>query len=372
MGLRRLPAPLRVFLPVAALLIGIYALGLTGSQSWDGTTQPDYGVNFSCKRADWLGYDCHELFARVLDDLGARHVRLSAYWSDIEAREGIYDFTDIDALLDMAETRGARVTVSIGMKGQRYPEYWLPGWLRDRLDGLPTGYADDQEELVRHVFPYLEAAARHIGAHPAVEALMVENEPFVSLHTYVDGWHLRHEFVARQIATVRAADPVGHPIVISHASWLKTDETWRWILSEADVLSQSVYVKRQRGPRPWLYIFPYRIGPWTPDLPGQARAARAQGKQVWIGELQAEPFEQHGTDPRQMPSHRLASFSARWLRHNARLADRSGVTRAYLWGVEWWAYLADRRGEPEVWDTGRDLLRRSMSGGGSAPAGRQR
>ena len=179
---------------------------------------------------------------------------------------------------------------------------------------------------------------------------------FVHFEGHANGWRLRQEFVAREIATVRAADPGGHPIVISHASWLRADMTWRWILDHADVLAQSVYTKRQRGPWPWLYIFPYRLGPLTPHLPGQARHAARDAKELWIGELQAEPYEQPTVDPRRIPTHQAGSFSLRWLHENIRLANRSGATRVYLWGAEWWAYLRDARGEPELWEAARTLF----------------
>ncbi|MGH2583859.1 MAG: hypothetical protein ACRDJE_02990, partial [Dehalococcoidia bacterium] len=199
--------------------------------------------------------------------------------------------------------------------------------------------------------------ARHIGAHPAVEAIQVENEPFVHFQGHANGWRIRKEFLAREIATVRAADPGEHPIVVSHASWVKMDDTWRWILENADAVAQSVYTKRQRGPWPWFYIFPYRIGPLTPDLPGQARVAAEQGKLLWIGELQAEPYEHPSVDIRSIPTGEAASFSTRWLRENIRLAARSGASRVYLWGVEWWAYLRERRGEPELWEEAKRVIR---------------
>ena len=128
------------------------------------------------------------------------------------------------------------------------------------------------------------------------------------------------------------------------------------------MVAQSVYTKRQRGPWSWLHIFPYRMGPLTPDLPGQARTAERKGKHLWIGELQAEPYEQPTVDVRRIPTHEAASFSPRWLRDNVRLARRSGASRVYLWGVEWWAYLRNTRGEPELWEAVRALL-----AGGTAP-----
>jgi hypothetical protein len=349
---------------VVLLFTAIYAFGQCGWYEREPLGQPEYGINFSCKRAQHFGQDCAPLFNRVLTELGVRHVRLSVYWSDAESEPGVYDFRAIDELLAIAAAHDARVSVTIGMKAQRYPEFWLPTWLRLAAQIPANVFPEDSPLLQAALFPYLEAAARHVGAHPAVDSIQVENEPFVHFEGHARGWHLRKEFLAREIDTVRAADPGRHPIVVTHASWLRRDDTWRWILERADVLAQSVYTKRQRGPWDWLYIFPYRLGAFTPDLPGQARAAERAGKALWIAELQAEPYEGPEVDVRAIPTHAAASFSPRWFHKNIALARRSGVTRVYLWGVEWWAYLHDQRGEPELWETARALFQGNRYGAG--------
>ncbi|MGH2588751.1 MAG: hypothetical protein ACRDJE_27830, partial [Dehalococcoidia bacterium] len=110
--LRRVPPVLRIYAPIALVLIAFYGVGRCGWPSTAAEGSPEYGVNFSCKQAEYLGLDCTRLFAAVLDDLGVRHVRIAAYWSDIERRPGVYNFSSVDRLLDMAAERGAGVTVS--------------------------------------------------------------------------------------------------------------------------------------------------------------------------------------------------------------------------------------------------------------------
>jgi hypothetical protein len=363
------PVSLRLFLPVAMLLTLVYGLGQSGWYRTAAAGDPEYGVNFSCKQAEYLGLACAPLFERILDDLGVRHVRISAYWSDIERRPGDYDFRSVDRLLDIARSRDARVTVSIGMRAQRYPEFWFPTWLRRSAELSPDQFPEDNPVVRTALLSYLEAAAAHIGAHPAVEAIQVENEPFVPSYAYETRWRIRPEFLAEEIAVVRAHDPGGHPIVVSHASWTRLDDHWRWILDYADVVAQSVYVKRQRGPWDWFYIFPYRLGPLTADLRRQAGEAERREKELWIGELQAEPFEAPGVDVRQIPTGQAASFSAQRFDSNVELAARSGATRVYLWSAEWWLYLHDVRDEPELWTKARALFRKEPAGDGTT--GRQ-
>ncbi len=361
----------RRFIPVAAILLVAHLLFQFQWYTTASESQPVLGANFSCKRAEHFGQDCRRALEGVLDELGARQLRLSVYWSDVERSPGDYDWSSIDWQLDTLHARGARAVVSIGMKAQRFPEFWLPTWLRLAAAIPADRFPEDHPLIEQYLFPYLEAAARHIAAHPAVDSLQVENEPFVHFEGHANGWHIREAFLARELATVRAATPATR-ISVSHASWSRRDATWTWILDNADVISQSVYTKRQRGPWRWLYIFPYRLGPVTPRLPTQAAEARRRGQELWIAELQAEPYEGPSVDVRREATHDVASFSPRWLHDNLRLARRSGATRVYLWGVEWWAFLREQRADSQLWDAGRSLFaqhggQRAASSEGTPP-----
>ncbi len=369
----------RWLLPLLGLLVLVECQWYTTAAEG----RPALGVNFSCQRARYLDLDCDALLAAVLDDLGARLVRLSVYWHEAEPEPGRYDWRAIERQLDAVHARGGRAVVSIGMKAQRFPEYWLPVWLRQAVS-IPPEELPERHPLVRRsLLAFLDAAARRLSVHPAVEALQVENEPFVNYRPnrllrwigrerYGPGeqrslqilflrfgwnattWRISDSFLAEEVATVRAAAP-GTPVVLTHASWLRTDRAWRTLLQHGDVLGQSVYTKRQLGPWPWLYIFPYRLGPLSPHLPVQARTAARQRKALWITELQAEPFEKSGMDERHTPYARYG-FTPQRLTANLSLARRAGATRVYLWGVEWWAFLKARHGDDRLWQAGRAAL----------------
>ncbi|MBI2761550.1 MAG: beta-galactosidase [Chloroflexi bacterium] len=351
--LRRVGLPYRLF----SLYLLILAAGFLFTQrQWYATAplgSPELGVNFSCRRTEYLGQDCQATLATILDDLGVRSFRLSVYWSESEPEPGRYDWSEIDSQLDALQARGARAVVSVGMRAQRFPEFWLPAWLAREVDLSTLPFPEQHPLIEERLFPYLEAATRHIAAHPAVEAIQVENEPLVPFQVNANGRRISRDFLDREVAAVRAADGGAHRIVITYAGWWRSDHTWEWILDRADVNGQSVYTKRQRGPWRWLYIFPYRIGPFTPGLPEQAREAARRGKELWIVELQAEPFEQHGLEAIAEPYESLRSISPRLLEANLRLARRSGATRAYFWGVEWWLFARDQRGDPRLWQLAR-------------------
>jgi hypothetical protein len=334
------------------LLVGLVGVRLAVGSPWYQSAplgQPVYGVDFSCRQAAWLGEDCHAAFTAILGQLQVRHVRLSAYWDEIEPAPGVYDFSGLDWQLAEAARYGARVTLSVGMKAQRAPEYYLPGWVTAGQK-IPEGSSPAANpRIAAATLAFVRAVVAHEASQPAIEVWQVENEPYVHFWRTAHDWSLPQAFVAQEAGAVRAADPQRRPLLITHASWLRTDTTWKQILKTADIVGEAVYTKRQRGPIAGIYLWPFKLGPLTPNLPGQARAAERQGKALWISELQAEPFEAPWVDIRHASSCNLPSISPLLLQQNLRLADRSGAQRVYLWGAEWWYYCLTVHHDSGLW-----------------------
>jgi hypothetical protein len=251
------------------------------------------------------------------------------------------------------------VTLSVGIKGQRAPEFYIPDWAlagRRIPDGSsPAAYPD----IASAALDFVQATVRHEAGESAIEVFQVENEPYVHFWRTAHDWSLPQWFVSREAETVRAADPQARPLLITHASWLRTDATWRRILGSADILGEAAYTKRQRGPLAFLYLYPFHIGPLTPDLPAQERMARTKGKAVWISELQAEPFEAPWVDLLDSHSCAFPSISAGIMRGNLDLAARSGAERAYLWGAEWWYYCLTQRHDSSLWSVAQQAFHES-------------
>ncbi|HEY7293387.1 MAG TPA: beta-galactosidase, partial [Dehalococcoidia bacterium] len=343
--------------------LGLLAL-FVGRYWYDAAPQRpvQFGASFSCRQVRYLGGDCPTAFAALLDDLGVRHVRLSLYWDEVEPQPGHFDFGETDALLRQAAQRGADVLLTVGIKAQRYPEVYLPSWLEPRAP-FPEGAVLDQQPDVRAAaLAYVEAAVQHYANDPTVSGWQVENEPFIKNFDKIRGWTISPAMTAAEVATVRAADPLQRPIVVTHSSWTVYDTRWKDALALGDVLGQNVFTKKA-WIRDWWYFFPYEMGPFVPNLPGQAAAARRAGKRLWITELQAEPEERKSLlalDPAT-----AQSISPRLLLENAALARRSGAERAYLWGAEWW-YARHLQGDDGLWNAARRLIAGSPAGASAA------
>jgi hypothetical protein len=349
----------RAILTVAAFLSCLLLAGVIANRfEWPAKAsagEPLYGADFSCRQAEWLGEDCRAAYTALLDQLAVKHVRLSAYWDEIEPRPGVYDFSSIDWQIDEAAQRGVGVTLTVGIKGQRAPEFYVPDWAlagRHIADGSsPADYPD----IVASSLAYVRATVEHESNRNAIEVWQVDNEPYVHFWRTAHDWSLPSWFVVEEANAIRQSDPTQRPLLITHASWLSTDRTWRQILKTADIVGEAVYTKRQRGPLASNYLFPFQLGPLTPNLPGQEAAATRLGKSVWISELQAEPFEAPWVELKGAGCD-YPTISPELLRNNLALADRSGVERAYLWGAEWWYYCLTQKGDPSMWEAARQAF----------------
>ena len=365
----------------------VLSLGLLAGQVWlfrelswthrEPLADSLIGFNFSCDQAEYLlledpaaGADgfvddgrpgraqwCGETLGRLIELTGARHVRLSVPWDEVEPRAGEFHFGVLDAQLAAAARAGATVSLSVGMKAQRHPEFYIPAWAYEGLD-LPRGSVlSDNRVLRQRALRMVAAVVRHVGDSPVVDSWGAENEGYIASPRSND-WTLSREYVAEVAATIREHDPLDRPVAINHAQHFVMDRRWKDALADGDILGQSLYPFRNyealgRG----FVVNIMEIGPLMPNYAFQAREARAAGKQFWVTELQAEPWTDE--DARLVtPEDPSPNLSPGRLVKNIAYARRTGAERIYLWGAEGWLYQGDRFGDWRWVEQARAAVRR--------------
>ncbi len=342
---------------------------------------PAFGINFSCNQAEFLLLEepggpalddnrpgraewCASTFGRVLEETGARYVRLSVEWSQVEPVEGRYDFRLVDALLAEAEGHGASVLLTVGMKGQRHPEYYIPDWAL--AEGRPPWGAviERDSELGQRTLAMVRATVAHVAASPAIDSWGADNEPYVTSRR-ADRWALSRELVQAEVAAIREADPGKRPVSIGHAQIFAGDTRWRGIIEDGDAMAVSIYPFRNGHLAGRPMIFPImEMGPLTPNFPYHAREAAAAGAAFWITEMQAEPWAE-GDIRLFTPSKPSPNLDAGKFRRSIDYARRTGASRVYLWGSEWWLFTEERQGDSRWMELGRAVIR----GGGAIALG---
>src|SRR5947207_15356616 len=73
----------------------------------------NWGLTFSYKEAQGLGFDSKVEFLDVLTDLRPKKLRLMTYWDDIEKNKGQFDFSNIDWQLEQAKKYNAEVILVV-------------------------------------------------------------------------------------------------------------------------------------------------------------------------------------------------------------------------------------------------------------------
>ncbi len=315
---------------------------------------PLIGVNFSHRQAEWLGLDADETFSLLLNDLRARYFRLSLYWEEIQPEPTRYDLSQTQRYLDWAEAREARVLVTVGLKAQRHPEFYPPAWLLGEGSPPHGGSVADQPRLVAHLLLMLERAVALLADYDVIDAWQVENEPFLPAAGRTVGWRFDEATLRKEIAAVEGSDPRHRPIVVNHSSHTIAEQSWMRALRLGDVLAQDVYTRIPAGGGPLRYVNRYALGPIGPNLFVQSLLAHRFGRQFWITELQAEPWER--TPLPDLEPEQIGSVSPEQIVRNLALAARARPERIYLWGAEWWRLMA-LRGDDRYWQLARRLFR---------------
>jgi len=298
------------------------------------SAKPDYyGVTFSKKFASQLGLDWRQAYTAILDDLGAKNIRLPIYWDDIEKVKGQYDFSDYDYLFAEGDKRGVSFIASIGWRLPRWPECHAPSW----TNSLPT--SDTQKE----VLDMLKVTVEHYKVEPGIVYWQVENEPL--LDTFGLCPHSDEDFLRQEVALVKSLD--SRPIIVSASGELSS---WRTESRIGDIFATTMY-RVVWGPVTGYFRYPWPD--WFYSL--KANLANIDPSRRFVAELQAEPWVPNGTLADQPLLESYKSFDIEQFKANVQYADNVGFAKVYLWGVEWW-YYNSLHGHPEYWQLAKTLF----------------
>ena len=295
-----------------------------------------WGVNFSQKHAEGLGLDWKAVYSALIGDLGAKNIKLATYWDLIEKEEGNYDFTDLDSQIGEAEQKEVSLLLVIGMKSPRWPECHIPEWAK----GL------NKEEQQKNILELLEETVLRYSSSPAVTMWQIENEPFFPFGEcpWVD-----KEFLKEEVELVKSLDKEKRPVLISDSG---EGSFWIQAAKIGDIAGTTMYRKI------WVHQLETYF---TYPLPPNFYWRKAQiiktffAKRVICVELQAEPW-----GPRLLYDSPLEeqqkSMDLQRFQEVINFAGKTGLDEFYLWGGEWWFWMKEKQGQPEIWQEAKKLF----------------
>lgn len=332
--MRYLPKLKRILTVLLIIIIFFLALMFLADSIFKATypypAKINYGVTYSPKFASYLGLDWQETYINILDDLKVRNLRIPTYWDEIEKNQMSYDFSQVDLMLDEAKVRNAKVILTLGARQPRWPECHIPEWAKKL--SLEKRQAKTLEFIGRVLERY-----KH---HTVILAWQVENEPLLS--SFGESCDPPDkDFLKSEVELVRKLN--GKPIILTDSGELGS---WITPMALSDIFGTTIY--RKVYDQTFGYVtYPYL--PYFYNLKSTIiRALLAKNNQkTIISELQAEPWSaKNGT----------SLFSIDEFKKYISYAKQTGFDTVYLWGVEWWYWMA-QKGHPQYWEFAKTLFR---------------
>jgi len=297
-----------------------------------------YGITWSMPYAQSLGIDGWKGFERAMKELNPAHVRIMAYWSEIEKERGTYDFTELDYQVNTAERYGVPVTIAMGERLPRWPECWLPDWSMTLMD-------DERHEAQ---MAYLKAVYEHEKDHMGIAGWQIENEPLLSSFQSCPG--MTKDLVIRELRYVREQEKMrvrSRPVGTTDSGELST---WLHFPGETDQLGVSVYrvvtnplfgTVRWLLPADFYAMKAFFVHPWTGT--------------IYVSEMQMEPWSDQALTKTPIMD-QMKQFPVNRMNVNLDYASRLEMPAVDFWGAEWWLWMEEKQNHPEYWQAAKDFL----------------
>ena len=328
-------------------LICLVALALLlGSETWAPAKHAAPLVGFSYSPLTSLAVNrvpAQDL-ATLLDATNPDLVRLPIYWESVEPTPDTLDFSSIDDLLavvdehDQATRRQTRVVLTIGARNFLYPELHEPAWAAPRQQPQLN---DFQTQAAYRA--YFDGSLVRYRSSPLLYAWQVENEPLDFVGNTITGDDLIDVAqISWEVDEVHQLDPGRTVVLTSFDGWNSTIDIVQQyappllaavgaypsghpgeMLAAGDALGLDLYVAKPSVPL--SFTSPDLRSVWKQQaLDFWAGQAQAQGKQVWVTEMQAQPWE------------KSSDFTPANLVAGAADYRQEPLGVVLLWGVETW------------------------------------
>jgi hypothetical protein len=335
----------RSFKSLPGIFVLLAAALLLGSEAPSTPLPPAplVGFSYSPMFSQWIesnpNSDLRELLAATNPDL----VRLPIYLDDVEPTPGYLDYSSVDQLLGVVaehnatSSRPTRVILTIGARNFMYPELHTPLWAGPRQQpSLGIIQAGDAYRL------YFDASLQRYASSPLLYAWQVENEAFdyvVNQSTGDD--QISPEQMAWEVGEAHRLDPSHRVVTTTFDGWNVLVDWFQQTapslatmhgysghpgatLAAGDALGLDIYLDGPSTPYSFTSIA-LRTSLKAEAIRYWAGLAKAQNKEVWLTEMQAQPW-----------SDVAGSFGTNDLLDSAATYRHEPLSVVLLWGAETW------------------------------------
>jgi len=331
-----------IYIFLAIFILAIFVLGFLFLGKAPEQKEISWGIDFSQMHAEALKLDWKETYLSILDDLGAKKIKLHTQWNFVEGQKNKYFFDDIDWQIKEAEKRDVKIIFVLGLKTGRWPECHEPGWVKSLQ-------ATDQKQ---EVLEYVKTLVERYKNSKTILAWQAENEPLFKFGICPDWYYKDKNFLQEEISIIKNQDN-SRQVYVSDSG---EQSMWFKAAKYGDKVGTTMYRKV------WAHLFDGVGFYFDSYLTPVFYYRKAQiinwffGKEVICVELQAEPWAEklYYDVPlkEQEKSMDLDQFKG-----NIEFAKKTGLKEFYLWGAEWWYWLKETQDRPEIWNQAKTLFK---------------
>lgn len=295
-----------------------------------------WGLTYSSLIAEELNLDPEKTYEEIIKDLKPEKIRLVAYWNRIEKERDVYDFSELDYQVSLAEEAEIPYVIAVGRRTPRYPECHEPNW------AMLATKADQEKEVLELIE---ETITRYDDNEHLVE-WQIENEPFLS--QFGECPDLDEDFLKQEIAFARN--------FTDKKIWsTESGELSFWFKASglSEIMGTNLYrtVIISGTNLTFKHIFPpsyYRI------RSNIVKQINPNLEKIVVAELQAEPWANSKiVDAKR--SDLLRTMNPDQLEKNITFTKQVGFEEVYFWGVEWW-YYEKLLGQDYYWERGKQIF----------------
>mgnify|MGYP001163398380 CR=1 FL=1 len=290
------------------------------------------GASFSHPHLEYLKINPQNAL-KEFKKLGFRWIRLGCYWNEIEKTPGKFNFKKIISLMNFCQKNRINVILTIGMKAPRYPEYYLPLWIDQSNLGKLSKIGIKNKTITQPLYRFIKQSVLALKNYSCLKVWQVENEPLSPAGK--NHWRISLPLLKEEINLVKNLDKK-RKILLNYwgeAIFLpKLLESVRKL--EVDIIGFDTYFKTPINIPLIKKTFYHRA--FSPKkIRKLTKQLKEQGKEVWIAELQAEPWE-----PGELITKKSnpPSFSPQDLGKNLQKAINWEVDGILFWGFEYWLW----------------------------------
>lgn len=327
------------------LAIIIFALAAGFSYFFIGRSQVaesiTWGVDFSQSQAEYLKLNWKELYSAIINDLGAKNIKLHTNWNWVEGKRGNYFFKDIDWQIKQAERNDVKIIYVLGLKTGRWPECHMPLWAQEL----------SREQQQTEILKYITEVVQRYKNSKAILNWQVENEPLFKFGECPSWYYKNDNFLKTEVNLVKSLDP-SRKIIISDSG---EQSTWFKAAEIGDIVGVTMYRNV------WARVtdsFGFKAYSFLNPITYMRKAdivKQVFGKKVICIELQAEPWTREPLMDAPLQE-QAKSMNLSMFKEDVEFAKKTGMDKFYFWGVEWWYWMKEKQNQPEIWNEARTIF----------------